>query len=52
MSQDTIDVRIREILDEKILITNAVNKGLENISSSESVSLDIALLKKYKETLL
>ena len=51
MSQDTIDVRIREILDEKILITNAVNKGLENISSSESVSLDIALLKKYKETL-
>lgn len=51
MSQDTIDVRIKEILDEKTIITNAVNKGIENVSSSENVSLDIALLKKYKASI-
>lgn len=51
MSQETIDVRIKEILDDKTLITNAINKGIDNIHSNENVSLDMTLIRKYKGTI-
>ena len=48
MSQETIDVRLKEIIDNKSRIINAVNKGIdiENVEKIESI--DMELLRTYK----
>lgn len=48
MSQETIDVETREILDYKIKITDAVNKGIDTIINSDE-STDTLLIKKIKD---
>ena len=48
LSSDTIDTQIRELLDGKIKVTDAVNKGID-VQVSRDDSMDIALIKKLKE---
>ena len=48
LSSDTIDMQIRELLDGKIKVTDAVNKGID-VQVSRDDSMDIALIKKLKE---
>ena len=48
LSSDTIDVQIRELLDGKIKVTDAVNKGID-VQISRDDSTDIAFIKKLKE---
>lgn len=48
LSNETVDMQIRELLDEKIVVTDAVNKG-KDVQISSDNSMDIALINKLKE---
>lgn len=47
LSNDTIDMDLKEVIEEKTVITDAVNKG-QNASSNEDQSADWALIRKLR----
>jgi SWI/SNF-related matrix-associated actin-dependent regulator 1 of chromatin subfamily A len=47
LSNDTIDMDLKEVIEEKTVITDAVNKG-QNASSNEDQSTDWALIHKLR----
>lgn len=47
LSNDTIDMDLKEVIEEKTAITDAVNKG-QNASSNEDQSTDWTLIHKLR----
>lgn len=48
LSDETVDLDIQELIKEKTIITNAVNRGIDSVSNSIK-SLDWELLRRLKQ---